>query len=41
VTRETEPFDLINTDICELDGNLTRNGQRYFITFIDDCSDYT
>jgi len=41
VTRETEPFDLIHSDICELDGNLTRNSQRYFITFIDDCSDYT
>ncbi|KAK2429298.1 putative mitochondrial protein [Trifolium repens] len=41
VTRESEPLDLIHSDICELDGNLTRNGKRYFITFIDDCSDYT
>jgi len=41
VTKETELFDLIHSDICELDGNLTRNGQRNFITFIDDCSDYT
>jgi len=41
VTRETEPCDLIHYDICELDGNLTTNGQRYFITLIDDCSDYT
>ena len=25
ITRETEPFDLIHSNICELDGNLTRN----------------
>ena len=41
VVRESEPLELIHSDICELDGNLTRNGKRYFITFIDDCSDYT
>ncbi|GJY33693.1 putative polyprotein, partial [Tanacetum coccineum] len=41
VIRETEPLELINSDICELDGTLTRNGKRYFITFIDDCSDST
>ena len=41
VTKVTEPLELIHSDICELDGTLTRNGKRYFITFIDDCSDYT
>ena len=41
VIRESEPLDLIHSDICELDGTLTRNGKRYFITFIDDCSDFT
>lgn len=41
VIRETEPFELVHSNICELDGNLTKNGQRYFITFIYDCSDYT
>jgi hypothetical protein len=41
VIRESEPMDLIHSDICELDGTLTRNNKRYFITFIDDCSDYT
>ncbi|CAL1388160.1 unnamed protein product [Linum trigynum] len=40
VSRESEPLDLIHSDICELDGTLTRSGKRYFITFIDDCSDY-
>ena len=41
VDRESEPLDLIHSDICELDGTLTRHGHRYFITFIDDCSDFT
>jgi len=26
VTRETEPFDLIHSDTCKLDGNLIRYG---------------
>ena len=39
VDKVLEPLDLIHLDICELDGMLTRNGHRYFITFIDDCSD--
>ena len=41
VDRFSEPLDLIHSDICELDGTLTRHGHRYFITFIDDCSDFT
>ena len=41
VIRESEPLDLINFDICEFEGTLTRNGKRYFITFIDDCSNYS
>ncbi|OMO97119.1 Integrase, catalytic core [Corchorus capsularis] len=38
--RETQILDLIHSDICELNGKLTRGGKRYFITFIDDCSRY-
>ena len=41
VTRESEPLDLIHSDICEYEGILTRNGKRYFITFIDDSSNYS
>ena len=41
VDRVSEPLDFIHSDICELDGTLTRNGHPYFITFIDDCSDFT
>ena len=41
VERVSKPLDLIHYDICELVGVLTRNDKRYFITFIDDCSDFT
>ena len=38
VQRESQILDLIHTDICELNGILTRGGKRYYITFIDDAS---
>lgn len=41
VDRETEILELVHSDICELNGQLTRGGNRYFITFIDDSSRYT
>ena len=41
IERVSEPLDLIHSDICELDGVLTRNDKRYFITFINDCPDLT
>ena len=41
VERNTNLLDLVHSDICELNGMLTRGGNRYFITFIDDCSRYT
>ena len=41
VERVSKPLDLIHSDICELDGVLKKNGKCYFITFIDDCSDFT
>ena len=39
--RNTQLLELIHSDICELNGVLTRGGNRYFITFIDDYSRYT
>ena len=33
--------ELIHSDICEFEGILTRGGNRYFITFIDDFSEYS
>ncbi|GKA50159.1 retrovirus-related pol polyprotein from transposon TNT 1-94 [Tanacetum coccineum] len=41
VDRQSEILELVHSDICELNGQLTRGGDRYFITFIDDCSRYT
>lgn len=40
VERSTEPLDLIHTDICVLKFVQTRGGNKYFITFIDDCTRY-
>ena len=40
VERSTNVLDLVHSDICELNGMLTRGGNRYFITFIDDSSRY-
>ncbi|KAJ0881981.1 putative RNA-directed DNA polymerase [Helianthus annuus] len=40
VERITEPLDLIYTDVCDLKAVPTRGGNKYFITFIDDCTKY-
>jgi transposase InsO family protein len=37
VAKELAPLELIHSDICEMNGELTKGGKRYFITFIDDC----
>ena len=34
-------LELVHSDVCELNGVLTRGGKRYFITFIDDFSRFT
>ena len=39
--RHTELLQLIHSDVCELNGILTRGGNRYLVTFIDDHSRYT
>ena len=36
--RDLAPLELIHSDICEMNGELTKGGKRYFITFIDDCT---
>ena len=41
VERSSNLLDLIHSDLCELNGVLTRDGKRYFLTFIDDFSRYT
>jgi hypothetical protein len=32
------PLDLVHSGLCEMNGLLTRGGNRYFMTFIDDAS---
>jgi hypothetical protein len=34
------PLDLIHSDLCEMNGILTRAAKKYFITFIDDATRY-
>uniref|UniRef100_A0A2N9EEB8 CCHC-type domain-containing protein n=1 Tax=Fagus sylvatica TaxID=28930 RepID=A0A2N9EEB8_FAGSY len=36
--RDSQLLELVHSDVCELNGILTRGGKRYFITFIDDFS---
>jgi hypothetical protein len=34
-------LELVYSDICEINGMLTRGGKRYFITFINNYSHFT
>jgi hypothetical protein len=36
--RNLAPLELIHSDPCEMNGELTKGGKRYFMTFIDDCT---
>ena len=38
IERNTEPLDLIRSDICDLKFVQTRGGNKYFITFVDDST---
>ncbi|GJT59508.1 retrovirus-related pol polyprotein from transposon TNT 1-94 [Tanacetum coccineum] len=40
VKRKTEPLDMVHTGICDLKSLPTKGGNKYFITFIDDCTKY-
>ena len=40
VERNSEPLDLIHTDICDMKLIPSHGGKKYFITFIDDCTRY-
>ncbi|GJX20384.1 retrovirus-related pol polyprotein from transposon TNT 1-94 [Tanacetum coccineum] len=40
VKRKTKPLDMVHTDICDLKSLPTKGGNKYFITFIDDCIKY-
>jgi len=36
--RNLAPLDLIHSDLWEMNGILTKEGKRYFMTLIDDCT---
>ena len=36
--RNLAPLELIHSDLCEMNGVLTKSGKRYFMTLIDDAS---
>jgi len=36
--RELAPLNLIHPNVCEMNGELTKGGKRYFLTFIDCCT---
>jgi hypothetical protein len=36
--RNLAPLDLVHSDLCEMNGILTKGGKQYFITFIDDST---
>jgi hypothetical protein len=38
--KKLAPLDLIHSDLCEMNGILTRAAKKYFITFIDDATRY-
>ena len=40
IERNIEPLDTIHSDICDLKFALTRGGNKYFITFVDDSTKY-
>ena len=40
IKRNVEPLDLIHSDICDFKSIQTRGGNKYFITFIDDCTKF-
>ena len=40
IERNTEPLDLIHSDVCDLKVVQSRGGNKYFITFVDDSTKY-
>ena len=36
--RDLAPLELIHSDLCEMNGVLTKGGKKYFMTLIDDST---
>jgi hypothetical protein len=39
--RDLAPLELIDSNLCEMNGELTKGGKRYFMSFIDDCTSFS
>jgi transposase InsO family protein len=38
MSQNLAPLELVHSDLCEMNGILTKGGKRYFLTFIDDST---
>jgi hypothetical protein len=38
--RDLAPLELIHSDFCEMNGELTKGGKKYFMTLINDSTRY-
>jgi hypothetical protein len=38
--RNLAPLELIHSNLCEMNGELTKGGKKYFMLFIDDSTRY-
>ena len=36
--RNLAPLELVHSDLCEMNGELTKGDKQYFMTVIDDCT---
>nr|CAE03674.1 OSJNBa0042N22.18 [Oryza sativa Japonica Group]CAE76045.1 B1248C03.4 [Oryza sativa Japonica Group] len=36
--RDLAPLELVHSDLCEMNGVLTKGGKKYFMTLIDNCT---
>jgi transposase InsO family protein len=36
--RNLASLELVHSNLCEMNGDLTKGDKRYFMTFIDDCT---
>ena len=36
--RKTKPLGVIHTNLCDMKLNPSKGGNKYFMTFIDDCT---
>ena len=36
--RNLALLELVHSDLCKMNDELTKDGRRYFMTFIDDCT---